>query len=55
MAQVEFNKFSGIASISGKLGDLVFFTRGGKQYVKKASRRDKNGVRQDNGSILTRE
>lgn len=39
MAQVSLVKGLGIASISGKLGNCIFYTRNGKQYVKRA---DKN-------------
>jgi len=39
MAQVNLVKGLGIASISGKMGNCIFYTRNGKQYVKRA---DKN-------------
>ncbi len=52
MARVEFSKMSGIARISGKVGNLIFYTRGGKQYVKSAFRYDQNGMRLDNGSRM---
>ena len=54
MARIEFTKFSGIASISGRIGNLMFYVRDGKQYVKCAPKSDQNGVRLDNGSILDR-
>ena len=34
MAQVRFIKGLGIASISGRLGNCIFYTRNGKQYVR---------------------
>ena len=54
MAQIEFTKTSGIKSISGKVGNLIFYTRGGKQYVKSAVRLGENGLCLDNGSIMPR-
>lgn len=54
MARVEFSKISGIARISGKVGNLIFYTRGGKQYVKSAVKFDENGFRLDNGSRKVR-
>ena len=54
MARVEWNKMSGIARVSGKIGNLIFYTRGGKQYVKSAIRCGKSGVRPDNGPIMDR-
>ena len=52
MARVEFSKFSGIAGLSGKLGDLIFYQRDGKQYVKRASRAGKSRVNKDNGRTM---
>ena len=40
MAQVNFYKGLGIASISGRLGNCIFYTRNGKQYVRRASNTD---------------
>ena len=37
MAQINFTKRSGIAAIHGKLGSLIFYTRNGKQYVRRRS------------------
>ena len=54
MARIEFTKTSGIKSISGKVGNLIFYTRGGKQYVKSAVRLDENGLSLVNGSIMPR-
>ena len=34
MARVNFIKGLGIASISGRLGNCIFYTRNGKQYVR---------------------
>ena len=34
MAQVHFLKGLGIASISGRLGNCIFYTRNGKQFVR---------------------
>ena len=39
MAQVHFNQSFGIASLSGRIGPLIFYTRKGKTYVRAA---DKN-------------
>ena len=39
MAQVHFNQAFGIASVSGRIGPLIFYTRKGKTYVRAA---DKN-------------
>ena len=39
MARVYFNKAFGIASISGRIGPLIFYNRKGKTYVRAA---DKN-------------
>ena len=36
MAQVHFIKGLGIASISGRLGNCIFYTRNGKQFVRQA-------------------
>jgi len=36
MAQVFFNKAFGIASLSGRIGDLIFYNRNGKTFVRKA-------------------
>ena len=38
MAEVLFNPALGIQSISGKLGNLIFYTRNGKQYVRRANK-----------------
>ena len=38
MAQVHFYKGLGIASISGKIGNCIFYTRNGKQYVRRANK-----------------
>ena len=38
MAQVRLNPALGISAISGKLGNCIFYTRNGKQYVKRASK-----------------
>ena len=55
MARVEFTKFSGIARISGKVGNLIFYTRGGKQYVKSAIKSDKRGGNSEDGPKMDRE
>jgi len=34
MARVYFNKAFGIASISGRIGPLIFYNRNGKTYVR---------------------
>ena len=39
MARVYFNQAFGIASISGRIGPLIFYNRKGKTYVRAA---DKN-------------
>lgn len=39
MAEVHFHKGLGIASISGRLGNCIFYSRNGKQFVRRA---DKN-------------
>ena len=41
MARVYFNQAFGIASISGRIGPLVFYNRNGKTYVRAA---DKNST-----------
>ena len=38
MAEVHFQKGLGIASISGKLGNCIFYTRNGKQYVRRTNK-----------------
>ena len=38
MAEVHFNPALGIQSISGKLGNAIFYTRNGKQYVRRANK-----------------
>ena len=55
MARIEWSKTSGIARMSGKLGNLIFYTRGGKQYVKSTVRLGENGLSLDNGSKMARE
>ena len=54
MAKVEWSKTSGIAWMSGRLGNLIFYVRGGKQYVKRAIKPVKKSVRPDNGPIMVR-
>ena len=39
MPQVRFLKGLGIASISGKMGNCIFYTRNGKQYVRRADKK----------------
>lgn len=34
MARVRFNRALGIASISGRLGNLIFYNRNGQSYVR---------------------
>jgi hypothetical protein len=34
MASVKFNPAFGIQSISGRLGNYIFYTRNGKQFVR---------------------
>ena len=34
MARIKFNKAFGIASISGRIGDLIFYTKNGKTFVR---------------------
>ena len=41
MAEVRLNPALGISAISGKIGNLIFYTRNGKQYVRRA---DKNNT-----------
>ena len=38
MAAVHLNPIFGIRSISGKLGNCIFYTRNGKQYVRRATK-----------------
>ena len=38
MAEVHFQKGLGIASLSGKLGNCIFYSRNGKQYVRRANK-----------------
>ena len=50
MASVKFNPAFGIQSISGRLGNYIFYTRNGKQFVRErrgaSSRRNgKSGLR----------
>ena len=52
MARVEFSNISGIAGISGRVGDLIFYRRGGKQYVRKASRNGESVINQEDGPIM---
>ena len=40
MARVKFNKALGIASISGRIGNLIFYNRKGRTYVRSARRHD---------------
>ena len=35
MARVKFNPALGISSITGKLGNFIFYTRNGKQFVRR--------------------
>lgn len=61
MAQVHFNKAFGIASISGRIGPLVFYNRNGKTYVR-ASDKNAHDVRailealclENPGNVLTK-
>ena len=52
MARVEFSNFSGIAGISGRVGNLIFYRRGGKQYVRKASRSGESVINQEDDSTM---
>ena len=54
MARIEFSKVSGIARISGKVGNLIFYSRGGKQYVKSAVRFGESGLSLEDGSRMAR-
>ncbi len=38
MASTQFTKRSGIRSISGKIGNFIFYTRNGKQFVRRANK-----------------
>ena len=38
MAQVKFNKALGIASLSGRLGNLIFYNRKGQTYVRSVNK-----------------
>ena len=38
MAEVKLDPALGIVSISGKLGNLIFYTRKGKQYVRRINK-----------------
>ena len=44
MARVEFNKALGIASLSGRIGNCIFYNRKGKTYVRSV-RRDLTDLR----------
>lgn len=46
MARVYFNNAFGIASISGRIGPLIFYNRKGKTYVRAADKnsRDVRGI-----------
>ena len=54
MARVEWSKASGIARMSGKLGNMIFYMRGGKQFVKRAHTPAESGMSLENGSKTTR-
>ena len=40
MAQVKFQKGLGIESLSGRIGNCIFYSRNGKQYVRRADKND---------------
>ena len=42
MAAVKFNPALGIQSISGKIGNLIFYTRNGKQFARRVNKNNNN-------------